>query len=360
MTNEANYKSNVATSAAARLAAALDPAARIRAEAFGKLNSMYIESEQHVRVNAATTEIIENAAAAFSGEVGKRRALFVLGESGSGKTTALKYTLLSRPELKPYFDERGNEIRPLIHFEAPKPTSMKLLGRKIIEATGYPLSDASRYTENELFELAKRTLRERQVMFLYIDEMQHVLRANKKADIVNVADTLKSLLQIENWPLHLIIAGMPVLAKFMEHETQLRNRSLIVSLEQVTFPTDLERVKVIGIGIIRGHAGLQVNDALFTNDFVHKLIKASDGGFGTIIQMTRGACQIAMRNGLNEVTGEHFAACYALATGSQPEHNIFLSADWRSLSPSTALADLAAKQARADRVAKATSAAREA
>ena len=357
MTNK--NATNLAASAAARLAAALDPAARARTEAIGKLNGIYIESEQHERVNNGATEIIENAASAFAGEVGKRRALFVLGESGSGKTTALKHTLLSRPELMPYFDDRGNEIRPLIHFEAPKPTSMKLLGRKIIEATGYPLSGASRYTENELFELAKRTLRERQVMFLYIDEMQHVLRANKKAEIVNVADTLKSLLQIENWPLHLIIAGMPVLAKFMEHETQLRNRSLIVSLEQVKFPADLERVKVIAMGVIRGHAGLKVSDALFTNDFVQKLIKSADGGFGTIIQMTRGACQIAMRKGLTEVANQHFADCYALVTGSQPEHNIFLSADWMVLSPSTTLADLAAKQARADRVAKATAAARE-
>ena len=359
MTIEKKFEANAAASAAARLAAALDPAARARTEAIGRLNNIYITSDQHHRVDSGVSDLIENAASAFAGEPGKRRALFVLGESGSGKTTALKHTLLSRPELKPYFDEHGNEVRPLIHFEAPKPTSMKLFGRKIIEATGYPLSDAFRYSENELFELAKRTLKERQVLFLYVDEMQHLLRANKAADVVNVADTLKSLLQIENWPLHLIVAGMPVLAKFLETETQLRNRSLLVSLEQVAFPADKDRVRKIASGVIRSHAALEVSDSLFTDEFVHRLVKSADGGFGTIIQMVRGACQLALRKGLAAVKNEEFAECYALVTGCQKEHNMFLSADWMLLNPATTLADLAAKQARADRIAKATTAARE-
>ncbi|MDM9627854.1 ATP-binding protein [Rhizobium sp. S152] len=346
-------------SAAAHLVSAMDPEARARAEAIGRLNQAYIESDQHTRVLAGVNDLIENAASALNGEAGKRRALFVLGASGSGKTTALQHTLLNRPELQPYYNSYGNEVRHLIHMEAPKPASMKLFGRKMVEATGYPLSNSARYTENELFELAKRQLRERQVLFLYVDEMQHLLRANKAEDIVNVADTLKSLLQIENWPLHLIVAGMPVLAKFLEEETQLRNRSLLISLEQTTFPQDKERVRKIAQGIIESHAKLRLDGSFFTDTFLEKLVKSADGGFGTIIQMVRGACQIALQAKLSEVGNQQFAECYARITGCQPAHNMFLSADWRKLTPATTLADLAAKQARADRVAKATKTVRE-
>ena len=340
-----------ATPAAARLSVALDAEAQERIALLGRLNTGYIRSERHERVASAVTQIVENGAAALHGLASKRRALFILGESGSGKTTALEHTLLNRPELQPYIAEDGTEIRPLIHFEAPKPTSMKLFARKIIEATGYPLSEATKLHEYELFELAKRVLKQRKVLFVYVDEMQHVLRGNKRGEVINVADTLKSLLQIDGWPLHLIVAGMPVLAAFIEHETQLRNRSLVVSLEEVTFPADVERVRVIASGVIREHAKLSM-DANFLNDeFVHRLILACEGGFGTIIQMVRTACELAIRDKQPKITVDNFVKCYQLVTGCLDHHNIFLSADWRSLSPSLPLADLVAKQQRAERMA---------
>ncbi|MFJ6326103.1 MULTISPECIES: TniB family NTP-binding protein [Hyphomicrobiales] len=360
---------NFFNKAAARLLSVLTPEAADRAKKRGGLYSAYITSDRHQRVERAVSKIVENAAASVHGTSGRRRALFVIGESGSGKSTALQNTLLKRAELQPYRNDEGEMISPMIYFDMPKPLKLRLLATKIIKATGYPLINADRIPEYDLFELAKRVLKEYSVLVLFIDEAQHALKETDKATIRNLADILKSLLQIEDWPLHLVLAGVPALAKFIEHEPQLRNRSLVVELERVTFPGDLERIRVIAQGIIETHAGMKVDGALLqdmevedvvggrkvkkvrkalTEDLVHRLIHASEGGFGTIIDLVRMACDFAIEVGSDVVGLAHFVECYDFLTGCQPHHNIFLAADWKDLTPVVPLAELVARQAVAD------------
>ncbi|MGO7427977.1 ATP-binding protein, partial [Rhizobium ruizarguesonis] len=125
--------------------------------------------------------------------------------------------LLMRPELQPYYNEDGELISPMVYFDMPKPLKLRLFAQKIIEAAGYPLVFTDRMREYELFELAKRVLKERSVLILYIDEAQHALKETDKETIRNLADIIKSLLQIDDWPLHLVLAGVPALAKFIQH-----------------------------------------------------------------------------------------------------------------------------------------------
>ncbi|MFK0204762.1 TniB family NTP-binding protein [Agrobacterium sp. NPDC090283] len=345
--------------AASRLLARLRPEAAKRAKKRGGLYSAYIKSDRHTRIERAVSKIVENAAASAEGTSGRRRALFVIGESGSGKSTALQNTLLARPELQPYQNEDGEWIFPLVHFDMPKPLKVRLFARKIIEAAGYPLIHSDRMPEYELFELAKRVLKERSVLILFIDEAQHALKETDKETIRNLADIIKSLLQIDDWPLHLVLAGVPALAKFIQHEPQLRNRSLVVELEPVTFPADMERIRKVAEGIIVGHAKLKVDVELLVDvgdtktgkerkalkeDFVHRLIHASEGGFGTIIDVVRMACDFAIEADRDVVGLEDFVGCYQFLTGCQPRHNIFQAADWQGLTPVVPLAELVSRQ----------------
>jgi type II secretory pathway predicted ATPase ExeA len=349
---------NFFNKAAARLMAALTPEAAKRAKRRGGLYKAYIKSDRHKRIDRAVSKIVENAAASVAGVSGRRRALFVIGESGSGKSTALQNTLLMRPELQPYYNEDGELISPMVYFDMPKPLKLRLFAQKIIEAAGYPLVFSDRMREYELFELAKRVLKERSVLILYIDEAQHALKETDKETIRNLADIIKSLLQIDDWPLHLVLAGVPALAKFIQHEPQLRNRSLVVELEPVTFPAELDRIRKIVQGIVEDHAKMKVDAALMTNvvdrkgtthgalteDFVHRLIHASEGGFGTVIDVVRMACDFAIETGADAVGLNHFVECYQFLTGCQDRHNIFLSADWQSLTPIVPLAELVSRQ----------------
>lgn len=348
MTQDGNSTINSpARKAAARLAALLDPKAQARARRRGRLETLYVTSAPHAAAELAASEVVENLAASMYGASGKRRALIILGEAGSGKTKILERTLLCRPELQPFINEFGEWERPMIHFDCPKPVANKLLGRKIIEAAGYTLNTA-RMSEYEIFELAKNILRERGVLLVVIDEAQHILKGNDPKTIQNIADTLKSLMQIEGWPLHLVLAGVPTLASLLEYEKQLRLRSIVVELESLTYPADLERVRAIVVGIIEKHAEMTLEADLLTDEFIHRLIHAGEGGFGTIIQFIRSACEMALRGETETVGRRHFAEAFALLSGSNDERNIFIAADWKSLTPATTVAAMAERQMRAE------------
>ena len=336
-----------AESAASRLAAMLDPNARQRAYRRGKLEEMYVTSHLNAKVELAVCDIIENVAASAKGSARKRRALVIIGESGSGKSTVLGHALLNRPELQPYINEHGVMVRPRIYFDAPKPLSLKLFARKIIEAAGHPF-DTSRLREYELFELAKTVLRERQVLMVVIDEAQHLLKGNDKQTIQNLADTVKSLLQIEGWPLHLVLAGVPTLAKFLEYEPQLRNRSIVVELESLSCPADQERVRAIVKGVVEKHAEMIADSAVLNDEFVHRLVQAAGGGFGTTIELIRSACEMAIREDRDVVDRGDFAQAFSLMSGCRAEHNIFLVEDWKILSSFTSVAEIAERQEVAD------------
>lgn len=354
--------------AAAHLASKLAPEARERARLRGRLEGLYIKSSLHAKVENLVSELVENAAAGLEGRSSKRRALIVIGQSGSGKSTVLEHTLLGRPELQPYVNEHGERIRPLIAFEAPKPLTLRLLSRKLLEAAGYPY-DTSRLREYEVFELAKNVLRERMVSIVYIDEAQHLLKGNDRKTIQNLADTIKSLLQIDGWPLHVVLAGVPTLAQFLEYEPQLRNRSTVVELESMTYPGDMNRVRTIVEGVIENHAEMTLAEDLRTpmkqdvsgksavpgpsDEFVERVILASEGGFGTMIQLVRSACFAAYREDVEIVGLRHFAQAFANMSGCTDELNIFISADWRRLSSSTTVAEIAYKQEVAENVAEA-------
>lgn len=352
-----NIENNV-QQAASRLAATLTAEARQRIRLRGRLESLYVKSALHAHVETMVTELVENAAASAEGGSSKRRALFILGESGSGKSTVVEHTLVNRPELQPYTDVNGDRIRPLIAFDAPKPLTLRLFSRKLLEAAGYAF-DTSRLREYEVFELAKNVLRERKVSIVFIDEAQHLLKGNDRKTIQNLADTIKSLLQIDGWPLHVVLAGVPTLAQFLEHEPQLRNRSMLVEIETMTFPAHQDRVRTVVEGIIQHHAEMKIaKDLRFDarhdgkdDQIVHKIIRASEGGFGTMIQLVRSACLIAHSENAGAVGIPHFVQAFAQMTGCDDNANIFISSDWATLTPSATVVAIGDKQHAAEKLA---------
>jgi Cdc6-like AAA superfamily ATPase len=295
--------------------------------------------------------MIENAAAELYGKASKRRALFVIGESGSGKTTAIEKHISSRPQFKPRLTKDGEWVRPMISFEAPKPLTLKGLARTGISKLGYEVRRKN-MTEMELFELWKQQLKEHSVLFMHIDEMQHVIRGNTPEEIQNVSDVIKSLLQISDWPLHIILSGVPTLAQFLdrkgEKDLQLKNRSTIIELKKMTFPHDVKTMKAIMVNIIGEQAGLKYR-GVSEAQFIHRQIHASQGAFGSMIQMIRSACEQAIRNDDDTVTPEHFAAAYSMFSGCRPAQNIFLEDNWQAIMPENSLTEILPQEADEDK-----------
>jgi Bacterial TniB protein len=92
----------------------------------------------------------------------KRRALFVIGDSGSGKTRSLQHHFATMPEFQPCTNEFGEVVSPLLSIEAPRPCNTKALASSILTAMGLPTTE--RMTEHSLFSEPRRVCRRLQLV----------------------------------------------------------------------------------------------------------------------------------------------------------------------------------------------------
>lgn len=271
----------------------------------------------------------------------KEVALVVIGESDSGKSRMLDYHLGTYPELQPKMGEDGVMYSPLLYVEAPGTCSTKSFAIAMLGAIGIPAS--ARATEFELYAALKRILKRNKIECVVIDEMQHTIRGTGKAVVAKVQDVVKSMLQIDDWPIHFVFVGTPELAKFLQGDRQLANRCNVMRLHDldyenkghVNFVTRLLNeivVETANLGV-----GWSDSDVL-----PQRLMRAADGALGSVIKLGRLACIRAIDRDLAEVTIDDFAECYRVKSGCRSEGNVFRSVDWKTIVPSKAVDDLAA------------------
>jgi hypothetical protein len=170
--------------------------------------------------------------------------------------------------------------------------------------------------------------------------MQHVMRHNTAAAIRHVQDTLKSLIQITDWPLHTIYSGVPELAELLKGDPQLANRSRVLRYDPLSCPADAHWIASVLQKVAIEECGLILSADLLEADFIEKLCRAGNGAFGSMITMVQEACFRAVERGQRTVSSKEFARNYERDTGCMPRDNIFTAARWRDLVPGHALADL--------------------
>jgi len=320
----------------------LEPERQDRTRRIAHMATTYVGTARDKLLDHAFDAIVENSAAEAFGKASKQRVLFVIGESGSGKTTAVEKHLAKRPQFKPRVRSDGTLVHPMIWMEAPKPLTRKGLAKAGLKALGHEVTNRS-LTETELFDLWKTQICAQGVLFLAIDEMQHVIRGPSAKEVQDVADIVKSLVQIPGWPLHLILSGVPALGRFLEQEgeteRQLKERSIIVEFQPMTYPDDVKvMIKVIQ-RIVTVDAELEA-DGLKEKEFIHRLLHAASGAFGSMIQITRKACENAMRSNRDVVSIKDFEVAYALASGCRAAQNIFTATNWNQLMPDRSLSEM--------------------
>jgi hypothetical protein len=80
------------------------------------------------------------------------------------------------------------------------------------------------------------------------------------------------------------------------------------------------------------HARLSPKD-LVGSEFAHRLLRASNYQYGTVIQMIRHACTVAISEGSLVLTKENFARAFFMETGFEDRRNHFVAEHWERLPP---------------------------
>jgi hypothetical protein len=159
--------------------------------------------------------------------------LLVVGASNSGKTTVInRFKGMCG---KPYINDDGVSIRPVIYAEIHKPDERELFNA-ILDDFWAPHNPAAPLAK--LRHQATHLIRDAQTRMLIIDEIHTINNGSpaKKADVMNELKKLANTLQIP-----LVLVGTRVALQLLSLDPQYSSRFEVVSIPQWEVNADFQR-----------------------------------------------------------------------------------------------------------------------
>ncbi|MCQ1572741.1 ATP-binding protein [Neorhizobium galegae] len=330
--------------ALARLLSFIPPEVLAASDRMKEIRSKFVDTARDKELALRVLKLKTSFDGPVDGKEGS--ILIITGESHAGKTTMLERTLLVDPGLQEYKVD-GMPIKPLVFMEVKAPSSLQSLAVDLLKMLGYPVKvDMKRPAA---FRLLLEKLQERQVLILWLDEAQNLLQ-NNPVELGILANNLVTIEQNPEWPIRIILSGLPDLDMLVDNYKQIRSRADHWPLGRTTSP---EHVATWLHKIVEEHATLALDDTLYyynedeekwvdNEDFALRLIHASDGNFGTILRLIRDAVECGLKDhdaAVAEGTAppscrigrDNFAKAYSNIVGVLNQANIFYVPHWGDL-----------------------------
>jgi hypothetical protein len=274
------------------------------------------------------------------------QAIVLRGPTGAGKSHILKH-LMKDVRLKPRKDEFG-EIRLIQYVRAPSPCNLATLGGAIYTAlTGDQLN--SRTATPDVWVRARAALYNRGVVVLVIDEMHHAFLNNARKETKKLVETLKGLLlgqidpsldsdvgvlppSVAQYPIGLVLAGMPWLKKVIETDLQFNDRCFFQTITPFGSSLLDEKAMQSFLDHYANTLGFTVKPQFSDADMRLRFRKATNSYRGRMARLIKKAAFLAINRGLTKpdwrmLLAEVFEKSYEVGDARNP----FLVADPKNL-----------------------------
>ncbi|MCJ2107302.1 ATP-binding protein [Methylobacterium sp. E-041] len=331
----------------------LDPAGRVRAALPSEMQrrSRIMEKVRHVYLRTARDTVLQGHFEGLMADLTERREpdaavdvearaellegniLVVLGESGAGKTTAIR-RLLSKHPLSPNY---GRQVVGCVALtvRVPSPCSVGELGRTVLRATGYKIG-RSRISGPETWGIVRERLQALGVLVLHLDEFQDAHLTLNVDEQMKLRHLLRSLLVDEDYPIVLIVSGQPSFETFLRPDRSSVRRGRWQAFGKLSLPADGGAVTK-AVAALAGVAGLTV-----AGDFGHavfpRLVHAGCNLLGITIEEIHDAIRYAIEHDRKELDLGCFADAFAFRTGNLAPWNPYLASDYLTVDPTRVLA----------------------
>ena len=310
----------------------LDPEERLRVGRIEMVKTAYIMSDRDDDLSRLLKRLTTNAVIRrdpSKPHAGDNRTegkgICIVAPSGAGKSTLLEETFRTHPGF-PNF--RATEKRsPLIGITAPSPSTVGMIGTRILEDLDYPLGRELR--ENQVWFRVREELRLNGILFLWIDDLNNILTMSNEEDKQKVRDTLKDLMNNPAWPVQLIISGVPDLLPFFRKDKQLRRRFRFLYLGKLA-PQDHADFLNSSIEHYCQLAKITLS-AKPDEDLVGRLLHAGAFEMGVCLEIAVEAVMEALDRNSRKLERIDFANAFADRGALPDEQNPFIASAWHVL-----------------------------
>lgn len=261
------------------------------------------------------------------------RPLLVTGKAGAGKSRAIEYAFMTRPEFDGYPDLNAGS--PVLSVVASSPFTLGALGNELLRGLGYKTDRDVK--QSQVWPMVSKTIEGKGVRIIHIDEAQHGDETADHRTVQEVENTLKRLMQYKQWPVWLILSGLPELGRFCQSDPSMRRRIRVVHFGDLEFPKHLDAVKVVIEKLTSLCPGM-LDESLLLPEFAHRLMHAAMYQFGILVEYVQDAILECIDGGDERLSVFHFADVYALRSGESSDPlNPFIARDFLAINVETAL-----------------------
>ena len=212
--------------------------------------------------------------------------MYVIGESGAGKTSLISWYLARNPiEPRSDFDQF-----PVLVVQTPSKPTIKNLAEAVLRALGAPMI---RETEAEKTNRILELLVRHGVELIFIDEFQHFVD-RRSAATLEVTDWLKALVDASKRAV--VLVGLPRSEIIVRQNEQLRRR-FAKRCELLPFSNNTENAWLEFRAVLRElHRRSPVPAENFhESDLARRFMNASEGLISYLVSIVSGAIDIASR-----------------------------------------------------------------
>ncbi len=253
--------------------------------------------------------------------------LLITGESHMGKSTLINHWLDANEALAPYEIENGNFAYPIFRCKAPSRCDLAGLGREMAWRLGYRTQ--RKLDEPLIFQRVRAQLQIKGIKLVFIDEFQHVVRGPKRKGPEHLVDSLKNLLQDDDWPIHVILAGLPETMEIYSNDPseQMEGRVVDLALKPLIFREHNAHI----IELIRevfAIAGV-TSTMPFVDEFMAQFFHGARNRLGMVFRLIHAAIEDALDSGSTEVGLDNWIFAYARL--AKRGRNVFTDPDWRTI-----------------------------
>ncbi len=280
------------------------------------IKSIFVANGEFTQLKMEFDRLLRRRRAEIAAELQtEARGVALIGMTGSGKSRCVERLISTHDDLR-----LTGRKREVVSFIVPSPTTLKSVGETALRALGYPMQ-ANR-TAAVLWDMVRHQLKIRGVLFLHLGEAQDLYSHRNEAEMRAVVNTLKSLMQTKDWPVGIILSGMPELETLLAFDKQLRRRVRPIrfrALDQHDNAEDIGKV----IHSFADKANLEVDPMLNGQQFVDALLEVAEHRFGLTIELVVDALEEALLQEAVSLEPRHFADVVAKRTGHFSTRNRF-------------------------------------